>query len=238
MWESWGQELWRSIASRFWPSWGIRLISVNNHINCNRITPAAVLYRTTLKLGYPLDLVGVNQRLRKICATEKIDLVWIDKGWNIYPRTIRAIKKLLPRAPVINLNPDNPFGLKARGWGWFKQCIPLYDYCFVPREASVRDYLQAGAPRVKRFYWGYVPGLHRPLPVSLADRAQLGGPVGFIGTFEKERGQAIRGLAQSGVPVRVWGNGWGPWKDRLSHLKIEGKGVWEINSPGPFAPLT
>jgi spore maturation protein CgeB len=154
---------------------GHRVLAVNSRHFWSRLNPLSLLYRASVILQYPLDLLGINRKLAALSVSQDPDLVWIDKGLDIYPATIRKIKARHPGITVVNFNPDNPFVPASRGWGWFKRCIPLYDFCFVPRQVSVAEYLQAGARRVSRFYWGYLPRLHRPVRVSGRDRQELGG---------------------------------------------------------------
>jgi spore maturation protein CgeB len=206
---------------------GHRVLAVNSRHSWSRLHPLRLLYRASVILQYPLDLLGINRKLAALSVSQDPDLVWIDKGLNIYPATIRKIKARHPGITVVNFNPDNPFVPASRGWGWFKRCIPLYDFCLVPRQVSVAEYFQAGARRVSRFYWGYLPRLHRPVPVSGRDRQELGGGVGFIGTYEKPRGRLICHLVRAGVPVRVWGNDWTGLQSRPPNLRIEGRPVWD-----------
>jgi spore maturation protein CgeB len=64
---------------------------------------------------------------------------------------------------------------------------------------------------------------HRPIPVSLHDVESLGGDVGFIGTYERERAESMLYLAANGVPVRVWGNRWRRWSRHHPNLLIENR---------------
>ncbi len=206
---------------------GHRIIAINNYLPLKRLNWRVLCHHIFLKLNYPLDILGVNRKMTEVCASHPLDLVWIDRGLNIYPWTIRKIRALQPRMAVVNLNPDNPFAPGVKGWNWFRKCIPLYDFCFVPREVSIKEYLQAGAQRVSRFYWGYLPDLHRPLPVTHQDRLELGGPVGFIGTHEGYRAQMVCDLARAGIPVRVWGNNWTGLKSKVPNLRVEDQPVWD-----------
>jgi spore maturation protein CgeB len=65
------------------------------------------------------------------------------------------------------------------------------------------------------------PDVHRPVPVSDQDRLRLGGPVGFVGTWEKPRSRSLYRLAVAGIPVRVWGNLWERCRYRHPLLRIE-----------------
>lgn len=204
---------------------GHEVIAVDNSIGEPYSRLKKVIFRITRRINFPLDLDGINSKITEICNVTKVDLIWIDKGMNIYPGTLKLIKKQMHYAPIVNFNPDNPF-IPQKGWRWFKQCMPYYDIFFVPREVSVTDHLRAGARLVKRFYWGYTPELHRPLAVSESDRVKFGEAVGFIGSYEKNRAETMQSVAQRGVPVRVWGDGWKWRKKRLSDLIIEGRTAW------------
>jgi hypothetical protein len=117
------------------------VIPLDTHRLLNRWSGRYLCHRVSLLLDYPLDVLGVNQQLLQLAVSHAVDLVWIDKGLIIYPWTIKRLRKLHPHLAVIDLNPDNPFVSRTKGWGWYKKCTPLYDFCFVPREVSVRDYL-------------------------------------------------------------------------------------------------
>jgi hypothetical protein len=89
-----------------------------------------------------------------------------------------------------------------------------------------------GARAVKFLNKAYSSDIHRPIQVSEKDRQQLGGSVGFIGAYERERAESIAFLAENGISVRVWGGGcergWNIWAKRHQHtnLQIETRGVW------------
>jgi spore maturation protein CgeB len=47
---------------------------------------------------------------------------------------------------------------------------------------------------------------HRPVLVTSDDIDALGGDVGFIGFYERERAESMLYLANHGMSLRVWGN--------------------------------
>lgn len=72
----------------------------------------------------------------------------------------------------------------------------------------------------------YDEPLHRPLTLSDEDVRRYGCDVGFIGSFEKERAESMLYLAERGVPVTVWGNGWKDLINKNPNLVIRNKPVY------------
>jgi len=180
----------------------------------------AIRYRWTVGPG----IRKINHDLLAAAKAARPDLIWIDKGQIFWPETIRSLKQY---APVIHYNPDDPFGLIRHGWRHFKRAIPEYDVHLVPRAVNVDEYRNAGAKHVARYYWSYHPDIHRPREISQADRQRLGGPVGFIGTYEPPRGEAVYHLARHGIDVRVWGSGWQKFNRSHEHLTLERRSLFD-----------
>jgi hypothetical protein len=64
------------------------------------------------------------------------------------------------------------------------------------------------------------------MTLSASERAALGGPVGFVGTFEAARARSMQYLASHGFPVRIWGGGWNEHLRSYPGLRIAGRGVF------------
>ena len=59
-----------------------------------------------------------------------------------------------------------------------------------------------------------------------------GAPVGFIGTYERQRAESMLHLAKNGVSIRIWGNHWPrPWYSKHPNLKIEGRALYGEDYP-------
>ena len=73
----------------------------------------------------------------------------------------------------------------------------------------------------------YEASFHHPYQLTKEERERLGGRVGFIGAWEKDRCRSILYLAEHGIPIRVWGGGkWLDYKGLYPNLKIEAKGLY------------
>ncbi|HET6248920.1 MAG TPA: glycosyltransferase [Tepidisphaeraceae bacterium] len=176
--------------------------------------------RVMRRLRHPLDEVGANRLMRAAAATEKFDLIWIDKGLGIRPQTLRAVRAAQPHAVVAGYSPDDMAGRHNQS-AYFLKGLPLYDVYFTTKTYGVEELKALGVPRV--FFSGnaFDPHVHHPRDITAEQRKQLGGPVGFIGDYEYERAAMMYGLAKNGIPIRIWGPNWE--KNPLQHpnLRIE-----------------
>ena len=104
--------------------------------------------------------------------------------------------------------------------------LQWYDVFFTTKSYNVTELLDLGCRRVVFTGNGYDPSAFRPISTTANEIAQHGGDVGFIGTYEHERAEAMRFLAESGIPLRVWGDGWKPMQYPPSRMKIEYRSLY------------
>ena len=186
--------------------------------------------RALRKLGYALDPSGANEKLLASVGREKPQLVWIDKGMCITSRTLQTIRDLQPNTQTVHYSPDD-MGGRHNQTRQYLDGIPLYDLHVTTKSFNVRELYGRGARAVLFVNNAYSADTHRPIEISPEERLSLGGPVGFIGAFEEERAEAMRFLAENGVPVRIWGGwggGWERWARKHPHskLRVENRAVW------------
>ena len=110
-----------------------------------------------------------------------------------------------------------------------KDTIPLYDYYIMNRKKNKEELIKLGCKHPIIVPMSYEGTFHYPRKLSDNEIKDLGGDIGFIGTYEKERAQSILYLVDHGIPVRVWGNGWEHLKNYSPLLTIEGKGLFNEN---------
>lgn len=188
-----------------------------------------IVYKINYTLGGGLlnlpDISGNNARLLEAVRNNEYDLIWIDKGNNIYPETLRTIKQLQPQCTLVHYMIDdflNPYHATKQ----ILDTIPCYDYYIVNRKANIAELRERGCKHPVCIPMSYEKSFHYPRTITEQERQQLGGDIGFIGTYEAERAASLCYLADNGLTVRVWGNGW----DKLMHysrnLIIEGRGIY------------
>ncbi len=189
----------------------------------------SILYRICKKLfslGLPIrlpDSTNANKSIKKLVETspKKYDIVWIDKGITINAKTLRYIKIAQPTAKIISYTADN-MALRHNQSQNFLNCIPLYDHHITTKSNIINDLYKLGAKNVIFSYQSYESSFHYPRAISDSDKIRLGGDVGFIGMWEKERCESIIYLAMNGINVKVFGGGkWNDYKNLYPTLKIE-----------------
>lgn len=189
-----------------------------------------ILQRLAYKLGYPLNIADVNRQLLAIVRQHRPDIVWIDKGLFIWPETLAGMRGWKPPVRLVGFSPDD-MGRKHNQSTYFLKGLPLYDVFFTTKTFNVSELRALGAAHPVFVGNGFDPETHKPVSVTSEDRKRLGGPVGFIGAWEEDRGHQMLALAEAGIGVRVWG--WQPpinfRKYRHKNLLIEGKPLWGLD---------
>jgi hypothetical protein len=196
----------------------------------------SIWVRAARKAGWTIDTAGANRALLELAKQHQIEVVWIDKGLTIQPKTLRKLREMAPGVRLVHYSVDDMSG-KHNQSRQYLAGIPLYDLHTTTKSYNVAELQAMGATSVLLVNNACCPILHRPIVVSSEDRGRLGGAVGFIGGFEKQRADAIWFLVTNGIPVRVWGEGWGRgwfgrgWKEwaafhRHPGLKVEDRAVF------------
>ena len=176
------------------------------------------------QLGLPVTIPDNNGENKTICSLishNNYDIVWIDKGQTIFPETLQYIKKVSPHSIIVSYSPDN-MALRHNQTQQYLKCIPLYDYIVTNKSYIIDDLKKLGAQNVLFVNNSYEDSFHYPRELSAQDIQELGGDVGFIGAWEKERCESICYLADHGIKVRVFGIGkWADYNNYSPNLRIE-----------------
>jgi len=170
--------------------------------------------RVKRKLLGPSDLAKANQNLIQLLRTHNVDVLWLDKALTIEPRTLVFLRQISPKTIIVGYSPDDMYGSHNQSRQFLKH-LHMYDVFFTTKSYNVSELLRLGCPQVEFIGKAFNRNLHRPLSVSKEERSMLGGPVGFIGSAEKERAQSIAFLAEKGIRVKVWGHKWIRWQKKL-----------------------
>lgn len=185
---------------------------------------ASLWRRVRQKLCGPYDYARANRQILELVRQESFDVLWLDKALSIEAETLREARKRQPRCRIVGYALDYMTARHNQS-PQFRRHLALYDLYFTTKSYGVPELLSAGCPRVEFVGNAYDPHTHRPLPVSVDERESYGGPLGFIGTWERARAASVETLARNGLSVRVWGNGWPPHKDVDAGLRIENRAV-------------
>lgn len=173
----------------------------------------------------------LNRAIAEALAARRYDILWLDKGWMVQPRTVEAAKS--GGSSIVLFNNDNPWGGHERGlWRLHKGIIPLVDEIIVPKYSVVRAYELMGARRVSIADFGFAPRRHFRPDTDVRKEHEIC----FIGTALKDGGNVRQNrtaiMLELGklMPGRisVFGHGWrkalgGAVRD----FKIVADGAWD-----------
>lgn len=187
---------------------------------------ASLFERVLSKAKLPADSAHTNREIVEEVASCRPDLLFINKVLHVHPWTLARVRELSPRTRLVWYSEDDMFA-KHNQSSFFVACLPLFDDVVTTKSYNVEHELPSlGARRVHFVDQCFHRDLHRPVVVSHQDHQNLGGEIGFIGTFEAERGRSLLRIAEAGYSVRVWGNSWPEhWRNRHPNLVVEGRGL-------------
>lgn len=193
-----------------------------------RLHPARGLFakaitRVRWKLAHPPDS-GLNQAVLTALSQGRHDVLWCDRSLDIRPETLRAAKLLNPSLKIVAYSVDDMLRQPHNQSALYRRSIPLYDLHVTTKSFNLDDLAALGAKHILFVNNAFSPRVHFPMRLCQATRLKYGGPVGFVGTYERERFEMLLALAKQGIPVRIWG---GSWPERLRsaapNLRIEGR---------------
>lgn len=208
-----------------------RIADYVDEVNTNK-NPCSLWFRIAYHLflwGLPVKLPEnnhENKRIKDLVSKNDYNLIWIDKGVSILPETLRYIKEKLPKAVIVSYSPDN-MALRHNQSLQYLRCIPLYDYIVTNKSYIIDDMKKLGAKNVIFVNNSFEHSFHYPRELTSNDYERLGGDVGFVGTWEKERCKSILYLADHGIKVRVFGDKkWKKYRSYSTNLIIEDHGLY------------
>lgn len=164
-----------------------------------------IVAKLLFKAGLSNIYRKINKQLIETVKTVKPDAVWVFKGMEVFPGTLKWIKA--QGIKLVNYNPDNPFIFTGKGSGNSNvtKSIGLYDLHFTYnheiKEQLQRDY----NARVEDLPFGF------EISDKLFDEAQQQTEINklcFLGNPDKDRAALLNTIAASGLPLDVFGNDW------------------------------
>lgn len=200
-------------------TWALRKCTEDVDVIETDAPKLTVWYRVVHHLflwGLPIrlpDSANANGKIRNYVSSKEYDVVWIDKGLTITPETLSFIKQKCPHARIVSYTADN-MALRHNQSQQFLECIPLYDIHFTTKSYILEEMKKLGAKRIVFTNQFYESTYHHIFNLTVDDMNHLGGDVGFIGMWEKERCDSILYLVSHGIKVKVFGGGkWNKYKN-------------------------
>lgn len=159
---------------------------------------------------------------RKIVGSvERIlpDFVWIDKGLEVKPVTLKYIKSTNSKVKIIHYSPDDMMNPSNQSSDYLK-CIPLYDLHVTTKSYNIDELYELGAKQVLFENNCYAPDVHKPYNLTSEEIIKYSADVSFIGGPEKERADIINWLTDNGIKITIWGNNWQSYLNKKQNIKI------------------
>jgi hypothetical protein len=140
----------------------------------------------------------------------RANVIWIEKGTEVFPRTLRRLKREGSRILVYHNTDDwkAKVPLHTLQWRHLLRGLRLYDLHFTSNLHNVREFREFGLPAVHHMELAANPIFPDPEPVPEAERRALGAEVGFIGHWEQTTERMLRRVAEAGLQVKIYGAGW------------------------------
>jgi spore maturation protein CgeB len=181
-------------------------------------------HRVRRKLGYPVDVVGLNKKLLPAIAEFQPQLLWIEKANTILPSTYQQIKESFPNLKIAYYSEDDIYIFDNRSV-YLQQSLPIFDVVYTTKPRNLKELPMIGARNVVCIFQAYDRMVHRPISLSFEDHQRWGAEVSFVGFFERDRAEQMLFLAQQGIKVRIWGCKWQAWFNKHPNLLVEGRPV-------------
>jgi len=151
-----------------------------------------------------------NREILEQANRVRPDVVWIEKGIFVFPRTIRALRRNRSWILVYHNTDDwkatSP--LHKVQWRFLLRALPFYDVHITSNLHNVEEFQKAGFPRVHHMELAANPAVPDPGTIPEAERRELGAPVGFIGHWEPFTERMLLHLVRNSIPVKIYGGGW------------------------------
>jgi spore maturation protein CgeB len=150
----------------------------------------------------------LNREVIERAQESRPDVVWVDKGDWIAHRTLAKLRAA--GDPLcIHYTPDPAFTRHNRS-RHFRASLPLYDLVVTTKAYELDLYRELGARDILFQYPCFDPMVHRPEEATAQERRDYSSDVAFVGTYAPGREHYLLPLAQAGVDLAIWGNGWQP----------------------------
>lgn len=165
---------------------------------------------------------AINQYVKDRLATERYDLIWVDKGVCLWPSVVRTLRSRATR--LVYYTPDTSFlNNHSR---FFNQTIGLYDRVVTTKSLELDEYSRRmDRSRLLLLTQTYDRHLH----FSRYEFEQKRPEAVLIGLCEPDREECVKRLLDAEINVRIGGKGWESFlrrHQRSLFLHFEGDAVF------------
>jgi len=182
-----------------------------------------LMSRVLGRLNWGPPLWRLNRDIRLRARSFQPDLIWVEKGTWIQPRTLAQLHAETG-CQRVHYTPDP--ALVFHQSRHFVASIPQYDLVVTTKSYELDLYRERGARNVLFQYPSFDHGVHRPENATGTEHCCYRADVVFVGTYAPGRERFLRPIAQLGVDLAIWGSEWRrTCHDRLLRRHLRGDGL-------------
>ncbi len=159
----------------------------------------------------------VNKRLLRIAREMVPDIVWFYNVQLISANSVKAMRRVLPKAIFCQYANDNPFSKTASAslWKNYLASVKYFDIHFSYRNNNIMDYQRIGVKNIYLLRSYFIPESDYPIsPNQIAERFKC--DVVFAGHYENDgRVEMLEAICEAGFKLGLFGGGWNSILDKL-----------------------
>jgi spore maturation protein CgeB len=162
-------------------------------------------------------LTRFNKKVLSGAKAYQPQWVWVFKGMELYPATIRSMKEQGCR--LVNYNPDHPFAYVSIGSGNanVSAAIPYFDIYYTYSKKIAAELALRFSVKTGILPFGYE--LDETVAAKVEPNKEISACC-FIGNPDAGRVQLIKILLEANLPVHVFGHDWNNWLSAAQHPNL------------------
>jgi hypothetical protein len=161
-----------------------------------------------------------NVKLIKAAATYQPSVVWVFKGMEVFPDTLRILRDR--GITLINYNPDHPFNFFSRGSGndFIRRSIPYY-HLHITYSKRIAKELKAYCPNARVAVIPFGHDVSDYVFDQISSEKEIVRAC-FLGSPDRHRQRQIMSLVEAGIATDVYGPRWERFLKPCSSLHLHG----------------
>ena len=176
-----------------------------NYSNISFYNLKKLIYRILFKFGLVYDYQNFSSRLINLIKLNDVDYVLINKCNFIGYKTLEIIKKINPMVKIIFWGEDNMF-IKQNSSKNFIKSLDYFDAYYSVDRGDIEN--KKITQKVKNSFL-INPTISKNLILKkISNSSSDLSEINFIGSYDKKRIEYLLHLGNSGLKIKIYGNGW------------------------------
>ncbi len=171
-----------------------------------------------LRTFYGPSYRRLNADLLSLCRKAKPDILWVDKGYWIWPSTLKSLRSQGIYLAEHNTDYLHHKTLRMR-WLYYLlgKGLPYYDHYFTTNKPDFDEISKwSRRPKAHFTHLGYDNRRFHSRPLTLEEAREWSSELLFVGHHEPRTEAGIVALIKAGLPVTVSGAGWSRATDQAA----------------------